>query len=94
MDILERLRSIGAERHARPWTLSVAALDDAVTRYRRKGRAGWLRAALVAPLSLVFGRQRGARAARRLVYELSWRLGGAATYGAGGLPGRLFYAES
>ena len=94
MDILERLRSIGADRQARPWTLSVAALDDAVTRYRRKGRAGWLRAALVAPLSLMFGRQRGARAARRLVYELSSRLGGAATYGAGGLPGRLFYAES
>jgi hypothetical protein len=28
------------------------------------------------------------------VYELSWRLAGAATYGARGLPGRLFYAES
>lgn len=58
---------------------------------------GWLsglRGALVRPLSLVFGERRGARAARRLVYELSWRLAGARTYGARGWPGRLFYAET
>jgi len=58
-EILEQLRSIGSDRQTRPWTLSVATLDDAVTRYRRKGLAGFMRAALVAPLSLVFGRQRG-----------------------------------
>ena len=93
-DILERLRSSSAGRRTRPWTLSAAALDDGVRRYRRKGLNGWVRAALVVPLSLAFGKQRGPRAARRLVYELSWRLGGVATYGAGGLPGRLFYNES
>jgi spore maturation protein CgeB len=92
--ILEKLRSIGVGRAIRPWTLSVEALNDAIGRYRRKGLVGWVRAALVAPLSLIFGRQRGPRAARRLVFEVSWRLGGAATYGADGLPGRLFYAES
>ena len=44
--------------------------------------------------SLVWGRKRGPRAARRFVYELSWRLAGARTYMAAGLPGRLFYHES
>ena len=53
-----------------------------------------LRAALVFPLRLVWGEQRGPRAARRLLYELSWRLAGAKTYGASGWPGRLFYRES
>jgi spore maturation protein CgeB len=49
---------------------------------------------LIGCFSLVFGKGRGARAARRFVYELSWRLAGATTYRARGLPGRLFYAES
>jgi len=34
------------------------------------------------------------RAARRLLFEISWRLGGRRTYSAAGLPGRLFYRES
>lgn len=50
--------------------------------------------ALKAACSLFWGRVRGPRAARRLVYELSWRLAGARTYTAAGLPGRLFYRES
>jgi spore maturation protein CgeB len=53
-----------------------------------------VRTVLVTAATLVFGRQRGARAARRLVYELSWRLRGNYTYTAAGLPGRLFYRES
>jgi spore maturation protein CgeB len=50
--------------------------------------------ALKGVCSLVWGRKRGPRAARRFTYELSWRLGGARTYRAVGLPGRLFYHES
>jgi spore maturation protein CgeB len=53
-----------------------------------------LRWLLVLSLSLLFGPRRGPRAARRLLYELSWRLAGAHTYGARGWPGRLFYRES
>ena len=53
-----------------------------------------LRILLVFPLSLLFGRQRGARAARRLLFELSWRLAGVKTYSASGWPGRIFYRES
>jgi spore maturation protein CgeB len=93
-EILEKLRALQASRRVQPWTLSVDALANCVERYRRKGSAGWLRGLLIAAFSLAFGRERGPRAARRFVYELSWRLSGATTYSARGLPGRLFYAES
>lgn len=53
-----------------------------------------LRAILVATCSMVWGRDRGQRAARRLVFELSWRLVGAKTYSAAGWPGRMFYPVS
>lgn len=51
----------------------------------------WLLTSVFAPF---FGKRRGARAARRLVYEVSWRLVGRRTYTAAGLPGRLFYKDS
>lgn len=44
--------------------------------------------------SMIFGGNRGPRAARRLLFELSWRISGRATYSSRGLPGRLFYRES
>ena len=53
-----------------------------------------MRGFLVAAASLVWGRQRGPRAARRAVFELSWRIFGRRTYTAAGLPGRMFYRES
>ena len=53
-----------------------------------------LRGLLVLPCSLFWGRERGARAARRMLFELSWRLAGDHTYCAAGWPGRLFYHES
>lgn len=40
------------------------------------------------------GRSRGGRAARRLLFEISWRTLGERTYSARGLPGKLFYRES
>ncbi len=53
-----------------------------------------IRSSLMGMASLIWGRQRGPRAARRLAFELSWRLRGAWTYSAAGWPGRLFYRES
>ncbi len=44
--------------------------------------------------TLVWGSQRGPRAARRLLFAISWRLTGRKTYTASGWPGRLFYHES
>ena len=51
----------------------------------------WL---LLIPCVALLGRKRGPRAARRLLYELSWRLLGQKTFTASGWPGRLFYHES
>jgi spore maturation protein CgeB len=53
-----------------------------------------LRTLTVACASLFWGRQRGPRAARRMLFELSWRLFGSRTYSAAGWPGRMFYKES
>lgn len=63
-------------------------------RHRMSGGLRLLRSLLVGPCRLLWGAQRGPRAARRLLYELSWRVAGRHTYTAGGWPGRLFYHES
>jgi spore maturation protein CgeB len=64
----------------------------------RRHRAGpglrALRALLVGLCVPIWGRTRGSRAARRLLFECSWRLAGRATYTAAGWPGRLFYRDS
>lgn len=46
------------------------------------------------PCVLMFGKKRGHRAARRFLYELSWRIFGQKTYSVKGWPGRLFYDHS
>jgi spore maturation protein CgeB len=65
-----------------------------VSRHRMDWKLRCLRRVLTSACGLVWGPVRGPRAARRLVFELSWRLAGARTYAAGGVPGRMFYAES
>jgi len=45
---------------------------------------------LVSLCNLALGQQKSVRAARRIVFEISWRLFGAKTFTASGLPGRLF----
>jgi spore maturation protein CgeB len=92
--ILERLHSTDSGRTTRPWRLSTDALSNAANCYRSNYSVRWIRTALISVLTPIFGKVRGPRAARRMLYELSWRLAGAATYRAKGLPGRLFYVES
>lgn len=92
--ILAELHTIGSRRTRRPWTLSKDALADATKRYHSNALASWIRPALVSVFELVFGKVRGPRVARRVLFELSWRFAGETTYCAKGLPGRLFYAES
>jgi len=53
-----------------------------------------LRGFMILPCILIWGKIRGPRAARRILFEISWRLMGSKTYTASGLPGRLFYQES
>ena len=50
----------------------------------------FLRQALVFPALLVWGKIRGPRAARRLIFEFSWRFFGKKTFTASGWPGRMF----
>jgi spore maturation protein CgeB len=92
--ILRRVETMKRARGHRPWTISVESLSRTIEIHRDNGAIKWVRWLLVVPLSLIFGRIRGARAARRVVFELSWRLAGARTYSARGWPGRLFYRES
>jgi len=68
--------------------------EAAARRHRFGPTLKLLRALTIACASLFWGRQRGPRAARRMVFELSWRLVGAHTYTAAGWPGRMFYRES
>ncbi|MGO8755158.1 MAG: glycosyltransferase [Gallionellaceae bacterium] len=49
---------------------------------------------LLLPCVMIWGKKRGARAARRFLFELSWRLVGRKAYSVAGWPGRLFYKES
>jgi spore maturation protein CgeB len=67
----------------------------ALERRHRSGIAlKLLRKVLEYPCVAVWGKRRGLRAARRILFELSWRLFGQATYTAAGWPGRIFYRES
>ena len=64
----------------------------------KKHRAGLLlnilKQLLLFPCVMIWGDRRGPRAARRFLFELSWRLVGKKTYTVTGWPGRLFYKES
>jgi spore maturation protein CgeB len=53
-----------------------------------------LRSFIKLPCILLFGRRRGPRLARRLIYEISWRFFGRSAYSVKGLTGRLFYKQS
>ena len=53
-----------------------------------------IRQLMIALCNLVWGPTRGRRAARRILFEISWRLCGKKTYSVRGWPGRIFYRES
>jgi spore maturation protein CgeB len=53
-----------------------------------------VRSVLVSACAILWGRQSAERAARRLLFELSWRVAGRNTYSASGWPGRMFYRVS
>ena len=66
-------------------------LEDAIRRYyRHKGLLKFIRFVLSIPTAMLYGRIRGARCARRFVYEMSWRFLKAKTYSSCGLPGRMY----
>ncbi|HZP68449.1 MAG TPA: glycosyltransferase [Pseudolabrys sp.] len=79
---------------SRGWRIDPGELSEFVEIHRRTRAIRPLRLALGAMTSALLGRERGARGARRIVFEASWRLAGKRTFGAAGLPGRLFFRES
>lgn len=70
------------------------AFETAARAHRLGPGLKLLRFLLLLPCQLLWGPVRGPRAARRFLFELSWRLAGRHTYTAAGWPGRLFYRES
>lgn len=74
----------GAHRPAAP------DFSRALARHRSGPALRALRTLLTQAATFAFGRARGLRAARRLVFELSWRLAGRHTFTAAGWPGRMF----
>ena len=94
-----RLRDLLETPESRPAESAQTMIDwagfELAARRHRTGPllrlVGWL---LAAPCVLIWGNVRGRRAARRVLFELSWRLAGRHTYTAAGWPGRLFYRES
>ena len=66
------------------------SLDMAVEKHRMTRPLKFIRSTLVFLLTPIFGGKRGARAARRLIFEMSWRLFGMRTFSASGWPGIMF----
>jgi len=93
-EILARLQPVLDERRHQAWAVRTADLAVPIAQHRANRAVAWFRQFLIAPFSLLFGKERGVRAARRFLYEMSWRICGEGTYRARGLPGRLFYGES
>jgi spore maturation protein CgeB len=89
-------QAIERARQRRPiaWALRPEMIEPAAARHHAGSVAHTLGHMASRVGSLAFGDYRGPRAARRALYEMSWRLAGARTYSAAGLPGRLFYRES
>ena len=71
-------------------TITAPDFTAAVNKYRKNGSLRFLRLFVESVTRLIFGRVRGTRAARRLVFELSWRIAGRHTFTAAGWPGRMF----
>jgi len=94
--LLERAAGVRGATHTSSTPLRVAqqSFENLCEQHRVTLPLRFLKALLSAPARMLLGAQRGPRAARRLLFELSWRLTGAHTYSAAGWPGRVFYRES
>jgi spore maturation protein CgeB len=66
------------------------SFDQIVQTHRVNLPLRLLRKMLVLPCVLIWGDKRGHRAARRLIFEFSWRFFGLKTFSASGWPGRMF----
>ena len=91
-ELLDKVMSPPTSKSVRP--IDWVGFESAAVRHSVGSGLRTLKRVLVGPAQIMFGVRRGPRAARRLVFELSWRLAGSRTYSAVGWPGRMFYKES
>jgi spore maturation protein CgeB len=82
--------AISSRARSRICVPSRSSFKEAVSAHRLGFFGLFFRKVLTAGARVIFGPDRGPRAARRLVFELSWRILGRHTYTAAGWPGRLF----
>lgn len=73
---------------------AVAELELAAARHRLGAALRVLRRLLNSIFCLVWRGEKGRRAARKFVFELSWRLAGRHTYTSAGWPGRMYNDQS
>lgn len=90
-DVADKYRSTGAEHKT---GIDFDRFETVAKTHAVSSLLQCFKALLVTPCLVIWGKKRGARAARRFLFELSWRLAGEKTYTASGWPGRLFYKES
>lgn len=88
-EVLEFARQQRAENNQRSIT-TVTSFAEACERHRLNVPLRMFRWLLLGATQLIWGRTRGRRAARRVAFEMSWRLTGGRTFAASSIPGRLF----
>lgn len=86
-ELLNFTQAAARHRSAQP---PPAGFEEALSRHALTPALRCIRDILRYVATLRYGNQRGPRAARRLVYEFSWRWVGRHTFTAGGWPGRMF----
>lgn len=88
-----RLRKVLAALPAGPGLLATVhgGFEEVAARHTHPKILRWLAAFLTFFGVCIFGQQRGPRFARRLCFEVSWRMAGESTFAAAGLVGRMFY---
>jgi spore maturation protein CgeB len=91
LDIAFRIR---AARGTVRCAIDLGKFESIRKRYETGMLLRLVRFVLLALCTAVWGRGRGPRAARRFLFEISWRVVGKETYSVSGWPGRLFYRES
>jgi spore maturation protein CgeB len=85
---------VAPERRQVRWQVEPGQLQGLIDLHRNIKNIRPIRAAVEAVTRTLLGPERSARGARRIVFEACWRLTGEQTFGAAGLPGRLFFRES
>jgi spore maturation protein CgeB len=92
----QRMRGIVAfaETLPEPKPSPCADMESAIRMHAASWYLRWLRRCLIAACRLIWGRQRSWAYARRMAFEISWRLSGRRTFQARGWFGRMFPQSS